>query len=141
VRGEAPGLTGLETLLWVEPAPPAEVTVTMTIRGFSVTSRAWPVRYSWWMRQSGDTKSSRNPDAAFTTTSARTRDAPAARDRWEIEGDYHLSLAVVWQGWSTFSGFGVPSRTESLGPVTGQPQVVARNVVEVRSVPGDPAPR
>ena len=134
--GEAPGLTGLETLLWVDPAPPAEVAVTVNIRGYSVTSRAHPVRYSWQMRQDGDTASNRNPAPTITTTGPGTHDAPAARYRWETKGDYRVSLAVVWEGSYTFSGFGVASRTESLGPVTGQPQVVPYHVVEVRSVPG-----
>ena len=136
--GEAPGLTGLETFLWVDPAPPAEVTVTVNIRGYSVTSRARPVRYSWRMRQDGDTDSTRNPNPVFTTTSSGTKDAPAARYRWETKGDYRVSLAVVWQGSYTFSGFGVTSRTESLGPVAGQAQVVPYHVVEVGSVPISP---
>ena len=139
--GEAPGLTGLETLLWVDPAPPAEVTVTVNIRGYSVTSRARPVRYSWRMRQDGDTESSRNPNPAITTLTAGSPAAPAVRDRGETKGDYRLSLAVVWQGSYTFSGFGVASRTESLGPVTGQPQVAPYHVIEVLSVPADPATR
>jgi hypothetical protein len=133
--GEAPGLTGLETLLWVDPAPPAEVTVTVDIRGYSVTSRARPVRYSWQMRQDGDTESSRNPNPAITTTTPGTQAAPAVRYRWETKGDYRMSLAVVWQGSYTFSGFGVASRTEPLGPVTGQPQTTPYHVIEVRSVP------
>lgn len=139
--GEAPGLTGLETLLWVDPAPPAEVTVTVNIRGYSVTSRARPVRYSWRMRQDGDTESSRNPNPAITTLTAGSPAAPAVRYRWETKGDYRLSLAVVWQGSYTFSGFGVASRTESLGPVTGQPQVAPYHVIEVLSVPAGPATR
>ena len=139
--GEAPGLTGLETLLWVDPAPPAEVTVTVNIRGYSVTSRARPVRYSWRMRQDGDTESSRNPNPAITTLTAGSPAAPAVRYQWETKGDYRLSLAVVWQGSYTFSGFGVASRTESLGPVTGQPQVAPYHVIEVLSVPADPATR
>lgn len=133
--GEAPGLTGVETLLWVDPTPPAEVTVTVNIRGYSVTSRARPVRYSWRMRQEGDADSTRNPNPVITTTSPGTKDAPAARYRWETKGDYRVSLAVVWEGSYTFSGFGVGPRTESLGPVTGQAQVVRYHVVEVRSVP------
>ncbi|MGH9152056.1 MAG: hypothetical protein ACRD03_06605, partial [Acidimicrobiales bacterium] len=136
--GEAPGLTGLETLLWVDPAPPAEVSVTVNIRGYWVTSRAHPVRYRWQLRQDGDTESSRNPNPTITTTGAGTRDAPAARYRWETKGDYRVSLSVVWQGSYTFSGFGVAPRTESLGPVTGQPQVIGYHVVEVRSVPAAP---
>ena len=139
--GEAPGLTGLETLLWVDPAPPAEVTVTVNIRGYSVTSRARPVRYNWRMRQDGDTESSRNPSPAITTPTPGSPAAPAARYRWETKGDYRVSLAVVWQGSYTFSGFGVASRTESLGPVTGQPQTVPYHVIEVVSVPADPATR
>ena len=139
--GQAPGLTGLETLLWVDPAPPAEVTVTVNIRGYTVTSRARPVRYSWRMRQDGDTESRRNPNPAITTLTAGSPAAPAVRYRWETKGDYRLSLAVVWQGSYTFSGFGVGSRTESLGPVTGQPQVAPYHVIEVLSVPADPATR
>lgn len=139
--GEAPGLTGLETLLWVDPAPPAEVSVNVTIRGYSVTTRAHPVGYRWRMRQDGDTESSRNPDPVIATTTPGTSTAPAARYRWETKGDYRLSLAVVWQGSYTFSGFGVASRTESLGPVTGQPQTVPYHVIEVRSLPADPATR
>ena len=61
--GEAPGLTGLETLLWVDPAPPAEVTVTVNIRGYSVTSRARPVRYSWRLSQDGDTRVDAQPQS------------------------------------------------------------------------------
>ncbi len=137
--GDAPGLTGLETLLWVDPAPPAEVAVTVNIRGYTVTSRARPVRYSWRMRQDGDTESSRNPNPAITTLTPGSPAAPAARYRWETKGDYRVSLAVVWQGSYTFSGFGVASRTESLGPVTGQPQVEPYHVIEVVSVPADPA--
>jgi hypothetical protein len=138
--GEAPGLTGLETLLWVDPAPPAEVTVTVNIRGYSVTSKAHPVRYGWQMRQDGDTPSSRNPDPSITSTGPGSPASPAARYRWETKGDYRVSLAVVWEGSYTFSGFGVAPQTESLGPVTGQTQVVPYHVVEVRSVPTDAAP-
>jgi hypothetical protein len=133
--GEAPGLTGLETLLWIDPAPPPEVTVTVNIRGYAVTSRARPVRYNWRMRQDGDTDSTRNPNPIITTTSPGSEEAPAARYRWETKGDYRVSLAVVWQGSYTFSGFGVAPRTESLGPVTGQPEVAPYHVIEARSVP------
>jgi hypothetical protein len=133
--GDAPGLTGLETLLWVDPPPPAEVTVTVNIRGYTVTSRARPVRYAWRMGQGADTESTRNPNPLITSAAPGTRDAPAARYRWETKGDYRVSLAVVWQGSYTFSGFGILARTESLGPVTGQAQVVPYHVVEVRSVP------
>lgn len=135
--GEAPGLTGLESLLWVDPAPPAEVSVNVAIRGYSVTTRAHPVRYRWSMRQDGDTESSRNPTPTFTITDPGTKENPAARYRWETKGDYRVSLSVVWQGSYTFTGFGV-SRTEALGPVTGQPTTVAYHVVEVRAVPAAP---
>jgi hypothetical protein len=100
-----------------------------------VISRAHPVRYRWLMRQDGDTPSTRNPDPVVTAISPGTRDTPAARYRWETKGDYHVSLAVVWQGSYTFSGFGVTPRTESLGPVTGQAVVLPYHVVEIRSVP------
>lgn len=132
--GQAPGLTGLETLLWVDPPPPAEVSVTAEIRGYSVTTQAHPVRYRWQMGEDGDTASGRNPAGTFETATAGTLGAPAARYRWETKGDYRVSLAVVWEGSYTFTGFGV-SRTEALGPVTGEPTVIAYHVVEVRSVP------
>jgi hypothetical protein len=134
--GEAPGLTGLETLLWIDPPPPPEVSVTVAIRGYTVTTRAHPVRYRWDMRQPGDTESTRNPDPSFTTTGPGTRDAPAARYRWETKGDYHIALAVVWEGSYTFSGFGV-SRTEPLGPVTGEATVVPYHVIEIRGAPAE----
>lgn len=133
LAGDAPGLTGLDTLLWVNPPPPREVSVTVDIRGYSVTSRAHPVRFMWDMRQNGDAASTRNPAASFATDTAGTADAPAARYRWETKGDYHLSLAVVWEGSYTYTGFGT-SRTEPLGPVRGQPTVMPYHVVEVRSV-------
>ena len=133
-HGEAPGLTGLETLLWVEPPPPPEVSVTVDIRGYSVTTRARPVTYRWSMRQDGDTPSTRNPNPTFTTDTPGTRDAPAARYRWETKGDYRIGLAVVWEGSYTFSGFGI-SRTEALGQVTGPTTVIPYHVIEVRAVP------
>lgn len=132
--GTSPGLTGLETLLWVDPPPPAEVSVTVDIRGYSVTTLAHPVRYRWQMRQDGDAASTRNPAPTFETDGPGTRTAPAARYRWETKGDYHVSLAVVWEGSYTFTGFGV-SRTEALGPVTGTATVIDYHVIEVRSVP------
>ena len=130
--GEAPGLTGLETLLWVEPPPPPEASVTVSIRGYTVTTRAHPVRYEWEMRQPGDTESTRNPDPTFSADRPGTRAAPAARYRWETKGDYRISLSVVWEGSYTFSGFGV-SRTEALGPVTGTPTIVPYHVIEIRA--------
>ncbi len=105
--GEAPGLTGLEMLLWIDPPPPPEVSVTVAIRGYTVTTRAHPVRYQWDMRQPGDTESIRNPSPRFTTDGPGTRDAPAARYKWETKGDYRIALSVVWEGSYTFSGFGV----------------------------------
>ena len=110
--------------------------MTVAIRGYTVTTRAHPVRYQWDMRQPGDTESTRNPNPSFSTDGPGTRDAPAARYRWETKGDYRIALSVVWEGSYTFSGFGV-SRTEPLGPVTGEPTIVPYHVIEIRGAPAD----
>ena len=109
------GLTGLETWLW-DPNGGASVTATVTLRGYTATATARPLRYEWRMWQRGDTPNV-NPSPVVTATTPGSEAAPAARYMYETRGDYTLTHTVVWTGTYTFTGPGVAA-TADLGTTT-----------------------
>lgn len=110
------GRTGLPTWLWdsngVSPR-----SATSTIRGYTVTSTARPIRWSWDMADTGPASVS-NPPSVIISTRPGTEADPAGRYTYETLGEYGLRLTVTWGGSYTYSGNGVASVTSDLGTTT-----------------------
>lgn len=112
VNPDGPGLAGMDTWLWdANGARP--VSVTASIRGYSVTSTAGPQRWEWTMWEPGQ-GSARNPAATVTANRPGGPDDPAATYRYETTGDYTVTLRVVWGGSFTING-GAPAALGTTG--------------------------
>ncbi len=110
------GLTGLPTWLWDSNGDTPR-TAASTIRGYSVTSTARPIRWTWDMADTGPASSS-NPGSTLTATRPGTEGDPAARYVYETSGAYGLSLTVVWSGSYTYTWPGSTPVTVDLGTTT-----------------------
>jgi hypothetical protein len=126
---EGNGLTGLATWLW--SSDPGPLTAQTSIRGYTATARATPVRWVWTMWKPGDTPNL-NPDPRVESTAPGSAANPAATYTYETRGDYTVTLTVWWSGDFTFSGYGVSQR-QSLGD-TSRSASRSYHVIEVRSV-------
>ena len=129
ISPEGNGLTGLATWLW--SSDPGPLTAQTSIRGYTATARATPVRWVWTMWKPGDT-ANLNPDPRVESTTPGSAANPAATYTYETSGDYTVTLTVWWSGDFTFSGYGVSQR-QSLGD-TSRSASRAYHVIEVRSV-------
>jgi hypothetical protein len=118
------------TMLW-DANGAAPLSVTVTIRGYTVTATAGPEEWEWDMLASGP--EGRNPSPILRATRPGTRDDPAATYTYETRGDYTITLRVRWRGAFTFSGNGVPSETRPLGTTT-QESTTGYHVIEIRPV-------
>lgn len=121
-----PGITGLETRLWSEPATPVDVDAEL--RGYRITARAHPVGWVFT-----------TPDGATHATEGPPTAASPTRLRFERRGDYALSLAVRWTG--TFAvaapAWGIALDGRPLGTTSVATRLPYR-VAEIRArlVPG-----
>jgi hypothetical protein len=121
VNPAAEGLTGLDTWLWYEGS--RGVTVTVSLRGYTVTATAGPSKYRWGM---GD-------GTTYTTTDPGSEADPAATHMYETREEYPLSLDVTWEGSWSISGWGIDETGLDLGTIAVHNE---RNyhVIEIRSV-------
>ncbi len=109
----AGGLTGLATHLWYDG--PTTIAVAVTIRGYTVTGRAWLETVTWDTGQ---------PDRNGTTTyqhpatGAGTEGQPAVRHVYETKGATTITAAFSWTGEFTITGNGLIPRAVDLGTVT-----------------------
>lgn len=117
------GLTQLATWMWFT-GPGGTVTVTVTIRGYTVTTTAHPIAAYWWY---GDGASGQGPVGGSEAQ-------PSATHTYVNVGHYTVTLIVAWSGQYTFAGNGVPAETVQLGTVDGPATAVPYGVQEVRSV-------
>lgn len=129
INPDGEGLTGLETWLWsTNPGPVAAQT---SIRGYTTTATATPVRWVWQMWRDGDTPNL-NPNPRVESADPGSAASPAATYTYETKGDYTVTLTVWWAGDFTFTGFGVSQR-ESLGDTSREASRLY-HVIEVVSV-------
>jgi hypothetical protein len=105
------GLTGLETWLWYDG--PAELTVAVSLNGYTITGTAVPTSFAWTMGA---------PDVNGTSTHSAdvpgNVDDPAARHTYETVGTYTITLTVTWTGSFTVTGNGLPGGPVDLGTTT-----------------------
>lgn len=131
------GLTGMETWLWDANGSGGR-SVTSSIRGYTVTSTAYPTHWEWTMA-SPDQVGRFNPNPVLGADRPGSPDDPAARYVYESTGGYTLTLTVTWTGSYTYSGNGSAPQTQPLGTAE-QSSSRDYRVVEVRSVlAGSPA--
>jgi len=116
-----PGVTGLDTLLWSEPAAP--VPIDAELRGYRVTATARPVGWVF-----------ATPDGATHAAERPPGEAGPVRIRFERRGDYRLSLAVRWTGTFTVRApaWGIDLAVRPLGTTSVVTDVPYR-VTEVRA--------
>jgi hypothetical protein len=129
VNPDGKGLTGLKTWLW--STSPGRLTAQTSIRGYTATATATPVRWVWQMWKDGDTPNL-NPNPRVESATPGSEASPAATYVYETKGDYTITLTVWWTGEFTFTGFGVSQR-ESLGD-TSREASRPYHVIEVVSV-------
>lgn len=120
VNPDGDGLTGLETWCWY--GGETQVSVSTSLRGYTITGSAEAVRFAWAM---GD-------GATYASTGPGSEASPAARHTYEAKDDYALGLTVAWSGTFAFSGFGI-SESGSLGEAAVS-ATRPYHVVEVRAV-------
>jgi hypothetical protein len=121
------GLTGLETWFWCDADTTESVTVS--IRGYTVTARARAVDFEW---VTGDGHSYFSDTCGNEPDPEGDGHGAAARHTYETKDFYDLELRVGWSGAFTFTGHG-RRRSGELGGVT---TVSSRRypVSEVRAV-------
>jgi PKD domain len=117
------GLTQLQTWFWLGGVG-GPVTVTVEIRGYTVTTIAHPVAYYWWF---GDS-------ASAVGQSAGSQSDPSVTHTYVTKGSYQVEVIVAWAGQYTFAGNGVPAETVDLGTVDGPAAAAGYGVQEVRGV-------
>jgi hypothetical protein len=116
-------LTGLATWLW-DANPPAAVTATSSVRGYSVVTTAHPVTFSWTF---GDGSSG-------SSSTAGTEATPSVQHVYQTKGVYTVTLTISWTGQYTYAGNGVALQTVPLGTVAQPPMTTSYRVQEIRSV-------
>ena len=116
-------MTQLATWFWLSGVG-GQVTATVTIRGYTVTTTARPVGYSWSF---GD-------GSGATSSSAGTPSAPSVTHTYVTKGRYVVKVVIGWSGHYTFAGNGVGVHTVPLGTVDGPIGTDSYGVQEVRSV-------
>jgi hypothetical protein len=109
------GMVGMTTLLWDTNGGGGR-SVTVTIRGYTVTTQAAPEAWRWTMAEPGE-RGAVNPNPVVGASRAGSATDPAASYTYETAGDYTLTLRVTWRGSYTFSGNGVPGTTVDLGTI------------------------
>jgi hypothetical protein len=129
INPDGKGLTGLKTWLW--STNPGPVTAQTSIRGYTTTATATPVRWVWNMWKAGETPNL-NPNPRVESANPGSETSPAATYVYETKGDYTITLTVWWSGEFSFTGFGVSQR-ESLGD-TSREASRPYHVIEVVSV-------
>ena len=129
INPDGKGLTGLKTWLW--STNPGAVTARTSIRGYTASATATPVRWVWHMWKDGDTPNL-NPNPRVESATPGSEASPAATYVYETKGDYTITLTVWWTGEFTFTGFGVFQRV-SLGD-TSREASRPYHVIEVVSV-------
>ena len=117
------GLTQLPTWFWLTGVG-GQVTVTVTIRGYTVVTTAHPVAYYWYFGDGG----------SATGDTAGTEAQPSATHTYVTKGGYTVEVIIGWSGQYTFAGNGGPAETVALGTVDGPTAAAAYGVQEVRSV-------
>lgn len=117
------GLTQLPTWFWLTGVD-AQVTATVTIRGYTVVTTAHPADYYWYF---GD-------GAGATSASPGTQAAPSVTHTYVTKARYNVKVIMGWSGQYTFTGNGVAAQTVPLGTVDGPADTAAYGVQEVRSV-------
>lgn len=117
------GLTQLPTWFWLGGVG-GQVTVTVNIRGYTVTTVAHPVAYYWWF---GD-------GASAVGDTAGSQADPSVTHTYVTKGSYQVEVIIAWAGQYTFAGDGVPAETVNLGTVDGPDDAATYGVQEVRGV-------
>jgi hypothetical protein len=117
------GVTQLATWFWLGGVG-GEITLTVTIRGYTVVTTADPVDYYWYFGDGGSEMG----------TSAGSVAAPSVTHTYTTKGDYTVHVIVGWSGEYTFAGYGVGPETVPLGTVDGPAAQAAYGVQEIRSV-------
>jgi hypothetical protein len=122
------GATGIETWLWGSSAEP--VSVTVTVRGYTVAGVATPTEWRWNM---GSVAGSSNPSPSLRSGRPGSPGDPAARYTYETKGGYTIAHQVEWSGSFTVSGWGLPGLTFDAGAILVESSRTYP-VVEIRSV-------
>lgn len=117
------GLTQLPTWFWLGGVG-GEVTVTVNIRGYTVTTTARPAAYYWWF---GD-------GASAVGQGAGSQSDPSVTHTYVTKASYQVEVIIAWAGQYTFAGNGVPAETVDLGTVDGPADTATYGVQEVRGV-------
>jgi hypothetical protein len=122
------GATGIETWLWGSSADP--VSVSVTVRGYTVTGVASPTEWQWNM---GSISGTSNPSPALRASTPGSSQAPAGRYTYETKGSYTITHEVTWSGTFTVTGWGLPALPLNAGIIVVESSRPYQ-VVEIRSV-------
>ena len=93
---EVGGVTGLETWFWYDGQ--ADATVSVELRGYTVTASMSPSRYYW------DPDDSRG--GLLEADRPGSAEEPATMWTYETKNDYEVRVQVVWDGTWSFAGHG-----------------------------------
>lgn len=96
------GITGMQTRFWYEG--PREASVSLGIRGYSITATMRPTQYCW---NSGDPAGGQ-----LCSPEPGSEDDWAADWVYETKGRYEITAETVWNGTWTFSGYGASASGE-----------------------------
>jgi hypothetical protein len=122
------GATGVETWLWGSSAEP--VSLSVTVRGYSVSGVAAPTEWRWNM---GSSRGTANPPTDLVAISPGSPAHPAAGYTYETKGGYTVTHQVEWSGTFTVSGWGLSGLTLDAGTIVAE-ATRPYDVVEIRSV-------
>ena len=117
------GLTQLATWFWLTGIG-GQVTATVTIRGYTVVTTAYPADYYWHF---GD-------GTGTTSASPGNQNSPSATHTYTTKGSYPVEMTIGWTARYTFTGNGVAAQTVQLGTIDGPAKGANYGVQEVRSV-------